>query len=70
MFINTLNEEDSFSKNFSFKINVFEKILDFSWIESTVQKIFEILNKDQIPEQSGYCKYCNYYFKIKNKTND
>ena len=69
VFINTLNEEDSFSKNFSFKINVFEKILDFSWIESTVQKIFEILNKDQIPEQSSYCKYCNYYFKIKNKTN-
>ena len=39
VFINTLEEEKNFSKNFSFKLNIFEKILDFEWIEPTV-KIF------------------------------
>ena len=50
VFINTLNEEKNFSKNFSFKLNIFEKILDFSWIEPTVKKIFELLNEEHIPE--------------------
>ena len=38
IFINAMNKD----KNFSFKLNIFEKILDASWIESTVMKIFEI----------------------------
>jgi len=70
VFINTLNEENNFSNNFSFKLSIFEKILDFSWIESTIKNIFELLNGEKIPEKSNYCKYCNYYFNIKNRINE
>ena len=65
VFINAMNSD----KNFSFKLNIFEKILDTSWIESTVMKIFELLNSEKVPENSNYCKYCNYYFSIKDKIN-
>ena len=70
VFINTLDEEKSFSKNFSFKLNIFERILDFDWIESTISKIFELLNGEKIPDRSDYCKYCNYYFNIRRKTDE
>ena len=70
VFINTLEEEKNFSKNFSFKLNIFEKILDFEWIEPTVKKIFQLLNEEHIPNRSNYCKYCNYYFNIKDKVNE
>ena len=70
IFISTVDEDQKFSKNFSFNLNIFEKILDFSWIESTIKKIYELLNNKEIPEQSNYCKYCKYYFNIKNKVNE
>ena len=70
VFINTLEEEKNFTKNFSFKLNIFEKILDFEWIEPTVKKIFQLLNEEHIPNRSNYCKYCNYYFNIKDKVNE
>ena len=66
VFINPLNNDE----NFSFRLNIFEKILDFSWIESTVKNIFEVLNGENIPESNSYCKFCNYYFSIKNKINE
>ena len=66
VFINAMNND----KNFSFKLNIFEKILDASWIESTVMKIFELLNNEKVPENTNYCKYCNYYFSIKDKINE
>ena len=66
VFINAMNND----KNFSFKLNIFEKILDASWIESTVMKIFELLNSEKVPENTNYCKYCNYYFSIKDKINE
>ena len=46
VFINTLEEEKNFSKNFSFKLNIFEKILDFEWIEPTVKKFSNFLTRN------------------------
>jgi hypothetical protein len=66
LFINALNEDE----NFSFGLSIFEQILNYSWIEPTVQKIFELLNEEKVPEKTNYCKYCNYYFSIKDKIND
>jgi len=66
LFINALNEDE----NFSFGLSIFEQILNYSWIEPTVQKIFELLNEEKVPEKANYCKYCNYYFSIKDKIND
>ena len=66
LFINALNEDEKFS----FGLSIFEQILDYSWIEPTVQKIFELLNEEKVPEKTNYCKYCNYYFSIKDKIND
>ena len=47
-------------KNY-FGLNIFEKILDFDWIEPTIQLIPKTLNNENPPENSKKCKYCNYY---------
>ena len=66
LFINAINEDE----NFSLGLSIFEQILDYSWIETTMQKIFKLLNEEKVPEKTNYCKYCNYYFSIKDKIND
>ena len=42
-----------------------KKILDFSWIEPTIVEIYQMLNNSKIPEKSHNCKFCKYYFNIK-----
>jgi hypothetical protein len=66
IYINTgKNSKDFNNDNISFNINIFEKILDFSWIEPTIVEIFQMLNNSKIPEKSHNCKFCKYYFNIK-----
>ena len=46
------------------------KYLDFSWIEPTIMNIYQVLNEDTVPEYSKRCKFCNYYFNLRNKINE
>ncbi len=64
LYINVLNE-DNFEKEIKLDFNLFEQILDFSWIENTIENIHELLNKDAIPDQNRKCKFCNYFNNIK-----
>ena len=52
-----------------FRLNIFEKFRLFM-DRMTVKNIFEVLNGENIPESNSYCKFCNYYFSIKNKINE
>ena len=52
------------------RLNFFEKILNFNWIDDTLQSIYSLLNSSETPESSKRCKYCNYYFNVKNITNE
>ena len=66
IYINTgKNSKDFSNVNISFNIDIFEKILDFSWIETTIVEIYQMLNNSKIPEKSHNCKFCKYYFNIK-----
>ena len=70
VFINTPTSIDQMDNRKNFNINIFEKILDFDWIEPTIKEIFKTLNEENPPESSKKCKYCDYYYSIKKLTNE
>ena len=57
VFIKTFDNSEKFSKSLSFNLSIFEKILDLDWIEPTLLNIHKILNSNEIPKNSNYCKY-------------
>ena len=70
VFINTPTSVDQMENKKNFNLNIFEKILDFDWIEPTIKEISKTLNKETSPESSKKCKYCNYYYNVKKLTNE
>ena len=70
VFINTPTSTNQMENRKNFNLNIFEKILDFDWIEPTIKEISKTLNKEIPPESSKKCKYCNYYYNIKRLTNE
>ena len=70
VFINTPTSIDQMENRKNFNLNIFEKILDFDWIEPTIKEISKTLNKEIPPESSKKCKYCNYYYNIKKFTDE
>ena len=70
VFINTPTSINQIENRKNFNLNIFEKILDFDWIEPTIKEISKTLNKEIPPESSKKCKYCNYYYNIKKLTNE
>ena len=70
VFINTPTSMDQMENRKNFNLNIFEKILDFDWIQPTIKEISKTLNKEAPPESSKKCKYCNYYYNIKKLTNE
>ena len=70
VFINTPTNISQIESKQNFSVNIFERILDFEWIEPTIQEISQTLNNDKPPENSKKCKYCNYYYNIKKLTDE
>ncbi len=70
VFINAPTNISQIETESSFNLNIFEKILDFDWIEPTIHEISKTLNNDKPPENSKKCKYCSYYYNIKKLTNE
>ena len=70
VFINTPTSIGKMESRNNSNLNIFEKILDFDWIEPTIKEISKTLNNETPPEGSKKCKYCNYYYNIKKLTNE
>ena len=70
IYINLPKNLKNSDKETTYTLNLFEKILDFDWIEVTLREIYSTLNQSKPPMNSRRCKYCNYYFNIKNMTNE
>tara|TARA_B100000287_G_C20641234_1_gene783545 strand:+ start:1092 stop:1826 length:735 start_codon:yes stop_codon:yes gene_type:complete len=70
IYINLPKNLKNSDKETTYTLNLFEKILDFNWIEVTLREIYSTLNQSKPPMNSRRCKYCNYYFNIKNMTNE
>ena len=68
-YINTRQSQKNQSK-IDFDFYLFEKILDFTWIEESFAEIHKILNNNTIPELGPKCKFCNYIRNIKAKTDE
>ena len=68
-YINTKQSPSGQSK-IDFEFHLFERILDFSWIEECFLKIYEILNSNIIPEFTSNCKFCNYVKNINSQQNE
>ena len=70
IYINTPTNFNEIEDNQILRLNFFEKILNFDWIDDTLQSIYSLLNNSETPESSKRCKYCNYYYNVKNITNE
>jgi len=68
-YINTKQSLSGQSK-IDFEFHLFEKILDFSWIEECFSNIYDILNSNIIPEFTSNCKFCNYVKNINSQQNE
>lgn len=60
VYLNTADKNKINQKEIDFDILIFESQLDFSWIEPSLDKIFNILNADSVPDESSFCKFCKY----------
>ena len=60
VYLNTAVKLHNNQKEIDFDVLIFERKLDFSWIEPSLDKIFDVLNSESIPEESSYCKFCRY----------
>ena len=49
-----------------FQLLIFERELDHTWIEPTLDRIYQNLNCDKVPVSSNGCKYCKYQINIQN----
>ena len=70
IYINAYDDLNSSNQNVKFELSLFERLLDDSWIEPTILNIYNILNSEKVPNYSTKCKFCRYYFKLKEKIDE
>ena len=59
VYLNTADKNKINQKEIDFDILIFESQLDFSWIEPSLDKIFNILNADSVPDESSFVNFVN-----------
>jgi RecB family exonuclease len=63
VYANATTAPDAFDGKLDFDVTILEHEGDASWIEGKIDQIHEVLNKDEIPQQSGeYCEHCPYHY--------
>jgi hypothetical protein len=60
IYINASSNSPSDKKKIDFDLSIFEKSIDLTWIEPTLNDIYSILNSDSVPLNRHNCKYCKY----------
>ena len=60
IFLNAKKDVLSFNNRLSFEMNLFSKELNISWIKSSLENAFNILQSSSHPPPSSTCKYCQY----------
>ena len=68
-YINTRQPNGGQSK-IHFEFHLFERILDFTWIEECFLNIHDTLNSNIIPKFTSNCKFCNYVKNINASQNE
>ena len=60
VYCNGIKENVLFNNELKFKVKILPYKGDDSWLDNTVENIFEVLNSEEIPESSPNCEYCRY----------
>ena len=65
VFCNAGISEEEWNEKLNFDVQVINYKMDYKWVESTMDKIKELLNQDKIPDYSDpdHCDMCRYLFK-------
>ena len=64
--MNALENPQIEKKKIDFELLIFERKLDLTWIEPTLDKIYKTLNDKAVPYSNNNCKYCKYQISIQN----
>ena len=64
VYCNGLKDKDRFDEKLDFKISLLDYKGNNDWIEETLENLVKLLNKDEIPDYSEECKYCDYQKKL------
>ena len=60
VYCNGIKDKDSFDEVLEFRVKVLHYEGNDSWVEPTILKIRETIEKDTIPEESEDCDTCSY----------
>ena len=66
VYLNTSENTPNENKKIDFEQLIFERELDLTWVEPTLDKIYKNLNSSGIPDNGNNCKYCRYQINIQN----
>ena len=66
VYLNASEDIPNSSEIIDFQLLVFERELDQTWIEPTLDRIYQTLNYDKVPVSGNSCKYCRYQINIQN----
>ena len=66
VYLNASEDIPNSSEIIDFQLLIFERELDQTWIEPTLDKIYQTLNYDKVPASDNSCKYCRYQINIQN----
>ena len=64
IYCNGIKDKDRFDEKLDFKISLLDYKGNNDWIEETLENLVKLLNKDEIPDYSEECKYCDYQKKL------
>ena len=66
VYLNASEDIPNSSEIIDFQLLIFERELDQTWIEPTLDRIHQTLNYDKVPVSGNSCKYCRYQINIQN----
>ena len=64
VYCNGIKDKDRFDEKLDFKISLLDYKGNNDWIEETLENLVKLLNKEEIPDYSEECKYCDYQKKL------
>ena len=65
VYCNGIRDKSSFDNRLEFKVSMIPYNGDDSWVENIILRIFECLNKDNIPDPHADCFQCRYNETVK-----
>jgi CRISPR/Cas system-associated exonuclease Cas4 (RecB family) len=69
VYANARKDLNKFDEKLIFDLKIISYLGDNSWVEGTINKIYQVLQNEDIPLPSQTCKYCSYIHEYNNSNN-